>query len=317
MGFTVEKSGLLSTIQDSGRTGYRRIGMPVSGAMDDKAFRFANLLVGNNEGDEALEVTLQGPVLHFKSDTVIAISGADLNPSINNEPVPNNKPLLVGKGDVLRFGMAEKGMRAYVAFKGGLKVVKQLGSSSTNTLAKLGGYKGRALKAGDKIALNIEGHKDKQIQWSLSPTLFTYLQKKEVRIIRSRQWDWFTEEAQMHFLSGSFTIKPESDRMGYRLSGPALALKQSQELLTEGIAKGTIQVPASGQPIILMADSQPTGGYPKIANVITADLPIIAQLKPNESLSFKEVTLEEAYEALRETEAEMKMIRAAVRMKNE
>ncbi|WP_409250976.1 biotin-dependent carboxyltransferase family protein [Bacillus sp. SCS-153A] len=316
MGFTVEKSGLLTTIQDSGRIGYRSIGMPVSGPMDDKAFRIANLLVGNNEGQEAIEVTLQGPVLHFTSDTTIAISGADLNPTINHERVLNNKPLHIHKGDVLRFGMASKGMRAYIAFKDGLRVAKSLGSISTNTLARIGGFEGRALKAGDKIALNTEGHTEKKVHWSLSPTAFSYLQKNEVRIIRSNQWDWFTGEAKRNFLSERFTIKPESDRMGYRLSGPALTLKQPKELLTEGTTMGSIQVPSSGQPIVLMADSQPTGGYPKIASVITADLPIIAQLKPNEELSFKEVTLTEAHKALRETEAEMKLVKAAITMKN-
>jgi antagonist of KipI len=316
MGFTVEKSGLQTTIQDSGRFGYRRIGMPVSGPMDDTAFRLANLAVGNKEGYAALEVTLQGPVLHFTSDTVIAICGADLNPSINNEYVLNNKPLQVHRGDVLRFGMASTGMRAYIAFQSGLKIEKQLGSSSTNTLAKIGGLHGRALKAGDKIALNAEAYSDKKCDWSISPSLFSYLQKKEVRIIRSRQWDWFSKEVQSRFKSGSFTIRPESDRMGYRLSGPLLSLKQPRELVTEGIAMGSIQVPPNGQPIILMADSQPTGGYPKIANIISADLPVIAQRKPNETITFREVTLAQAYEALTVNEAATKVVKAAIHLKN-
>jgi antagonist of KipI len=316
MGFIVVKSGLLTTIQDRGRIGYRDIGMPVSGPMDELAFRAANLLVGNHEGDTAVEVTLQGPVLHFTADTIIAICGADLNPSINEEPVPNNKPLLIHQGDVLRFGMAAAGMRAYVSFRGGLHINKQLGSSSTNILAKIGGYEGRALKAGDKAALNTEGHYGMETyHWSLSQTVFSYLEKKEVRVLKSSQWDWFTEEARSIFLTESFRILPDSDRMGYRLSGPALWLEKPQELLTEGIAKGTVQVPSSGKPIILMADSQPTGGYPKIANIITADLPIIAQLKPSETISFKEVTLEEAFTALRDTEEKMKMVKAAIRLK--
>ncbi|WP_421378778.1 biotin-dependent carboxyltransferase family protein [Bacillus salacetis] len=316
MGFAVEKSGLLTTIQDSGRTGFRSIGMPVSGPMDKFAFRMANLAVGNEENEAALEVTLIGPVLHFTSDTVIAICGAALNPSINNEQIVNNKPLLIHKGDVLRFGTASAGMRAYIAFKGGLKIDQQLGSSSTNTLAKVGGFKGRSLKAGDKIELNTKSLIDEKVDWSLSSSLFSYLEKRELRVLKNRQWDWFSEEAQTRFLSEKFTIQQDSDRMGYRLTGPALSLKKPQELLTEGIAMGSIQVPSSGQPIILMADSQPTGGYPKIANIISADLPIIAQLKPNETLTFKEVTLEAAYEALKKTESEMKIVKAALQMKH-
>ncbi|RIW35067.1 biotin-dependent carboxyltransferase [Bacillus salacetis] len=317
MGFSVERSGLLTTIQDGGRIGYRDIGMPVSGPMDELAFRMANLLVGNAEGEAAVEITLQGPVLQFTSQAIIAICGADLNPSINDEPVSSNKPLQVRRGDVLRFGVAERGLRAYISFKGGMQVSKQLGSSSTNTLAKIGGYAGRPLKAGDKINLNTEEPGGSTIPWSLSPSLFSYLGKKEVRVIKSTQWDWFTEETQISFLSKEFMITPESDRMGYRLSGPPLRMKYSQELLTEGITKGTVQVPASGQPIVLMADSQPTGGYPKISNIITADLPVIAQKKPHETVTFKEVTLEDAYKALRNAENDIKLAAAAIRLKTQ
>jgi antagonist of KipI len=316
MGFSVEKSGLMTTIQDNGRTGYRNIGMPVSGPMDTTAFRLANLIVGNRETEAALEVTMQGPVLHFTSDTELALCGADLNPSINDEQVSNNKPLLIKKGDVLRFGLAEKGMRVYIAFKGGIKIEKQLGSSSTYLAAGIGGHKGRALKAGDKIELNLQGHSERDIPWFASPFFFTYLQKREVRILKSKQWNWFTKEAQSSFLSRDFTIQSESDRMGYRLDGPTLMTKERRELSTEGIVKGSIQVPANGRPIILMADSQPTGGYPKIANVITADLPVIAQLKPLEKIRFREVTMQEAYQALVDKEEDFKLLKAGIRLKN-
>ncbi|MGM0845306.1 MAG: biotin-dependent carboxyltransferase family protein [Bacillota bacterium] len=315
MGFSVEKSGMMTTIQDSGRTGYRSIGMPVSGPMDTTAFRLANLLVKNEENTPALEVTMQGPVLHFTANTVIALCGADMNPTINHEQVSNNQPLHIAKGDVLRFGMPAKGMRVYISFHGGIKLNKQLGSCSTYTPAAIGGYHGRPLKAGDKIELNVREHSDRKVSWSASPSFFNYLQKREIRVIKSKQWKWFAEEAQSSFLSEEFTIQAESDRMGYRLHGPSLLTKEAQELSTEGIAKGSIQVPASGQPIILMADSQPTGGYPKIANIITADLPIIAQLKPHEKITFKEVSLEEAYQALRDFEDDMKLIRAGIRLK--
>ncbi len=192
---------------------------------------------------------------------------------------------------------------------------KQLGSCSTYTPAKVGGYYGRPLKAGDKIEFNHQGHTERKISWSASPSFFTYLHKKEVRVLKSKQWNWFTEEAQSSFFSEEFTIQAESDRMGYRLDGPKLMMNEARELDTEGIATGTIQVPPNGQPIILMADSQPTGGYPKIANIITADLPVIAQLKPLEKIQFKEVTLEEAYRALTTIEDDFKIIKAGIRLK--
>lgn len=315
MGFSIEKGGLLTTIQDGGRSGYRNIGMPESGAMDRWAFRLANLLLRNREDSPALEITLQGPVLNFTSEAVIAICGADLNPEINGEKIAMYKRLYIKKGDVLRFGMAASGMRSYIAFKGGIKAAEQLGSASTNTIAGIGGYNGRALKPGDKIEVNSTEIQEREINWTLSSSLFSYMKKREVRVIRSLQWEWFTEEARKRFSAEKYAIRPESDRMGYRLDGPELSMKHQEELLTEGITKGTIQVPSNGQPIILMADSQPTGGYPKIANVITADLPIIAQLKPNETISFKEVSLQEAHQALREAEAEMRVARAGILLK--
>jgi antagonist of KipI len=315
MGFTIEKSGLMTTVQDFGRLGYRKIGMPVSGPMDPFAFRLANLLLQNDENCPGLEITLQGPVLHFTADTEIAICGADLTPSINDQIVMNNKPLPVQKGDVLRFGMAGSGMRAYIAFKNGINIPKQLGSTSTNTRAGIGGVEGRALKAGDQLDLFPSHYQYRKSNWGLSPSLFTYMEQREVRVLRSTQWESFKKSAQEDFLSGMFTILPESDRMGYRLKGPNLELSELNELLTEGIAMGTIQVPSNGQPIILMADSQPTGGYPKIANVITADLPVIAQLKPNQKISFREVSLEEAHLALKDAESFLKMIKAALKLK--
>ncbi|WP_456274438.1 5-oxoprolinase subunit C family protein [Bacillus sp. AK031] len=315
MGFSLEKSGLMTTIQDGGRIGYRNIGMPVSGPMDPFAFHLANLLLQNDENCPGLEITLQGPVLHFTADTEIAICGADLTPSINDQNVMNNKPLHVRKGDVLRFGMAASGMRAYIAFKNGINNPKQLGSTSTNTRAGVGGIEGRALKAGDKLDLYPAQYHGSKRNWGLAPSLFTYMEKREVRVLKSTQWDSFNSRAQADFLSGMFTILPQSDRMGYRLEGPRLELSESKELLTEGIAMGTIQVPSNGQPIILMADSQPTGGYPKIANVITADLSVIAQLKPNENIAFREVSLKEAHLALRQSEYKIRMIKAALKLR--
>ncbi len=318
MGVIVEKAGLYTTIQDLGRNGYQRYGVPVSGAMDTWAFQLANLLVQNPLNTPSLEITLIGPTLRFTKTMYISVCGADLSPTLNNVPIRIGKRILIKKGDVLRFGKPLSGCRAYIAFSGGLLVPNTLNSSSTYSPSEIGGKDGRALVAGDELF--IDSHPSQVLvhdsNWFLSPMLFQYNTNQVIRIVKGKQWDWFTEEAHRIITEQKFFIQPNSDRMGYRVTSDLkLTLTHSQELITEGTSIGTIQVPASGDPIILQADCQPTGGYPKIAHVISSDLRILAQKKPNEYIRFKIVERYEAMESLRNSHKQLNYVGKAIERK--
>ena len=312
----IKKPGLLSTIQDLGRTGYKRYGIISSGSMDQIAHRIANMLVLNEEDVEAIEITMKGPVIQFQNDAVIAITGGQLAPAINEEKVEMYRPVLVREGDVLSFGRAKEGIRSYVAVHGGFSVNRVMQSASTYLRAGIGGYKGRALKKGDvlplKKTISIEEW-DKPIKWSAKR--FSHSQDrmpKTIRVIKGLQYDAFTEDSQRSFEEKEYTVMPDSDRMGYRLDGENLSLKEQREFISEAVSFGTIQVPADGQPIILMADSQTLGGYAKLAQTATVDRSILAQLKPGERLTFKVIGLNEAQRLLIEQEQELQILKRAI-----
>ncbi|WP_078543400.1 5-oxoprolinase subunit C family protein [Litchfieldia alkalitelluris] len=324
----VIKPGLLSTLQDKGRVGYQKFGVVTNGAMDPLAHRLANILVGNQENEATLECTMVGPVVHFESDTLISICGAEMTPTINGVPVKLWRPVLVYGGSVLKFGHAEKGCRAYLAVAGGYHIQSVMESKSTYLRAKFGGYHGRTLQSGDilkfgemsELSQKIFMYLDKSTKespasfsaatWSVSQNAIPFYKKNPlVRIIGGRQFHLFSEESKNDFLQSSYKITSQSDRMGYRLNGPLLKLETGREMLSEAVSFGTVQVPADGQPIILMADRQTTGGYPKIAQIITVDLPAIAQASPNEEITFLEISHQEAEQLLitqEETIAELK-----------
>ena len=317
----IKKPGLLSTIQDLGRTGYKRYGIISSGSMDQIAHRIANMLVLNEEDVEAIEITMKGPVIQFQNDTVIAITGGQLAPAINEERVEMYRPVLVREGDVLSFGRAKEGIRSYVAVHGGFSVNRVMQSASTYLRAGIGGYKGRALKKGDvlplKKTISIEEW-DKPIKWSAKR--FSHSQdmmSKTIRVIKGLQYDAFTESSQRSFEEKEYTVMPESDRMGYRLDGETLSLKEQREFISEAVSFGTIQVPADGQPIILMADSQTLGGYAKLAQAATVDRSILAQLKPGDRLTFKVIGLNEAQRLLIEQEQELQILKRAIAIEME
>ena len=312
----IKKPGLLSTIQDLGRTGYKRYGIISSGSMDQIAHRIANMLVLNEEDVEAIEITMKGPVIQFQNDAVIAITGGQLSPAINEEKVEMYRPVLVREGDVLSFGRAKGGIRSYLAVHGGFSVERVMQSSSTYLRAGIGGYKGRALQKGDvlplKKTISIEEW-DKPIKWSAKR--FSHSQDrmpKTIRVIKGLQYDAFTEDSQRSFEEKEYTVMPDSDRMGYRLDGENLSLKEQREFISEAVSFGTIQVPADGQPIILMADSQTLGGYAKLAQTATVDRSILAQLKPGERLTFKVIGLNEAQRLLIEQEQELQILKRAI-----
>lgn len=295
MSTTIEviKPGAQSQLQDLGRYGYQHLGVPVCGAMDEYSHRLANLLVGNVQDEATLEIVLMGPSLHFAAATQIAICGADLSATVDGQPVALNERLDVPAGALLAFGRRINGLRSYLAVRGGFPLAPLMGSRSTFVRGGFGGHLGRALRKGD--VLQIADFKPT----GPAPTLVTQstLPTAEItplRVVLGEHWAGFTTEAQALFAAASYRISPQSDRMGYRLEGPVLARSVSGELVSEAVNFGSIQVPPDGQPIVLMAERQSTGGYPKIAHVISVDLPLLAQLAPQQALRFVPVSLETA-----------------------
>jgi KipI family sensor histidine kinase inhibitor len=308
---TVITPGLFTTVQDRGRWGYQDRGVPVAGAMDGRACRLANRLVGNGDSAAALEATLLGPELRFEHAVRIAITGADLGASVDGSAVPMNSARTCAAGSVLRFGERKSGARAYIAFDGGLDMPLVLGSRATHVVSNLGGLDGRALKAGDRLTLNASTATDAK---SAPARLRVAQGGARLRAMRGPQDEYFDADAFDVLQQTRFTISPQSDRMGYRLRVPdAARLPLSHRaaegsMISDATFTGGIQVPPSGAPILLMADRQTTGGYPQIAVVITADLPIAAQLLPGDWIEFAICTREEAIAALREQDEALRAI---------
>lgn len=326
---TITKPGLLSTIQDLGRFGNQKYGVITSGAMDSLAHRLANLLVGNEENKPTIEMTFLGPSVQFQEDALIAICGGDLSPTIQDRPVPMWRPVLVKNGAVLKFGHAQTGTRSYLAVAGGFSIPPIMNSTSTYLRANLGGYHGRALKKGDKIAFAEKSHQSNKLKKKLinmgrnlpfvkmncfiSSELIPKLERNPViRVMKGRQYQLFTKESQERLWTEPFQISPQSDRMGYRLKGAMLRLEKAIEMLSEAVTFGTIQVPADGNPIILMADRQTTGGYPKIGEIASVDLPLLAQVKPDDTIHFTNITLEEAQQLYLEREKKIKQLKHGI-----
>ncbi len=319
--------GLLTTIQDLGRYGSQKYGVIVSGAMDSYSLRIANLLVGNDEGEGALEITLFGTTLQFERDLLIAITGGDLLTTIDGEVAPTWRPILMRKGSVLQFKSAIKGCRAYVAFAGGIAIPKVMESKSTYLRAGIGGFQGRALQKGDTLECgeisNLGQSFVQQLEqmkshftWAVNYNALINLQPTQtIRILKGTEYDRFDEKSQQTLVSEPYTITTQADRMGYRLEGPVLSLAEPFELLSESVTYGTIQVPPNGQPIILMADRQTTGGYPKISQIISADLSSLAQLQPTSTIHFKGLSHEEAEMELLKKEQLIDEIKMGIHLK--
>jgi antagonist of KipI len=301
--------GMQTTVQDLGRVGHQAQGVPVGGAMDRVALRLANLLVGNAEDCGALEATIIGPAITFDRDTLLSLTGADLEAAIEGIAIPLWHPVWAERGTTLRFGRAVAGCRTYIGIGGGIDVPPAFGSRSTYLRGKFGGLEGRALKSGDVLhagppsalsshiasSLGSGGRRSVVGRWSVSPSLRPrYGHDVVVRVTTGAHHDALSDAGREVFSMATFRVSPSSDRMGYRLEGNEVALSSPLELLSEGTTFGTVQLPPGGAPIVLMADAQTTGGYPRIAEVVTADLPIVAQLKPGDQLRFRVVSLDEA-----------------------
>jgi biotin-dependent carboxylase-like uncharacterized protein len=290
----VIKPGFFTTIQDLGRRASQKFGVSACGAMDP----LANILVGNDEGEAALEATLIGPRLRFITDGVIAITGGDLSPSINGNPLTMWKSLRVYKDDELSFGGCNYGCRAYISFAGGIEVPKVIGSRSTFIRGNYGGIEGRLLEAGDEIPIGISPINYTKIAGrKLRPDhIPDYKKERLIRFIPGPQTSAFTSDSLDIFTSNPYIVTNESDRMGYRLQGEQLKHVNGADIISDFITVGSIQVPAIGQPIILMADCQISGGYTKIGVIISADIPYIAQKKPRDQIHFQAIEVLDAQE---------------------
>lgn len=299
--------GLLTTIQDKGRWGYQKFGMSVAGVMDDFATRVANMLVGNEEYEAVLETTLLGVEIVFNCDEVISITGANMNPRLNGKTVPMWTSLFLKKGDKLSCTGAISGLRSYIAFSRGLDVPEIMGSKSTFTRGNLGGFEGRKLNKNDEIKL---GQKELPKSGSYLPTQYRPIYSKDniIRVVLGPQDDYFDKEAIETFLGSKYTITSEADRMGYRLDGPKINHIVGADIVSDGVVFGSVQVPGHGSPIIMMADRQTTGGYTKIATVITPDLSALAQMSPGNTMNFEMVSVEESHRIYREYEKEFEVI---------
>jgi antagonist of KipI len=296
MAFSIIKPGLLDTIQDLGRHGFGNWGVNPSGVMDHYAAQVANLLVGNDKHEAVMEIHFPGPQILFEQNTLIAITGADFSPTVNDEVIPRWQPVVVRKNTVLHFPSLVQGGRCYLSVHGGYCLKKWLNSYSTNLKAGAGGFNGMPLKKGDELAFN-ESHiyfagllKEESnfevLPWRVN-TEKTYQYPHEIGFIPGHEWNLLPEAGKLAFTENNYIIHPSSDRMGYQLSGVPLALQQPIELVSSAMSFGTVQLMPGGQLIVLMADHATTGGYPRIAHVVSAHLPKLAQLRPSDTIQFK------------------------------
>lgn len=291
---TIVKPGLLTTIQDQGRWGYQANGMPVAGAMDRYAYRAANILAGNSPQAAVFEMTMLGAAYRFDSDAWVAICGADMQATLDGKAVENWSSLFVPAGSELVFGYAVQGCRAYLAIQGGIDVPEVLGSRSTYTRGRIGGLEGRALTAGDVIAV-LDPTTGQRTPKTLPPKWIPqYGSEISVRVLLGPQDDYFTENGIATFLGNSYVISNEADRMGYRLEGAKIEHSSKPDIVSDALCQGAIQVPGHGMPIVMMADRQTTGGYAKIGTVIGPDLGKLAQAIPGSSVRFISCTDDEA-----------------------
>ena len=317
--------GLMTTVQDLGRFGFQQDGIPSSGAMDPQALSIANTLVGNAANEAGLELTLKGPTIEFRHDAVISICGADLSPEIADVGLPNWRAIFVMEGTVLRFGEAVWGCRAYLAVAGGIDVPEIMNSKSTYLRAAVGGFEGRVLRAGDSLAVGsartrvASGARFGPLPFALAEqrvlpadAMTLYELNRPVRVLRGPHFDMFDDRERNVFMKEAFKVSTSSDRMGYRLAGPLLDSSEREELVSSAVLAGTVQVPPSGEPIVLMADRQTTGGYPVIGIVATADLPRVAQMRPGDDVRFAEVSLQRAQVALRSQAQRVKELKKEV-----
>ncbi len=286
----VLNAGLFATIQDKGRIGFRKYGVPLSGVMDKKAYELSNWLAGNVHGAPVLELTMSGGSYQFESEASIAIVGADMKPSINSTPVPINKTLKVQRDDILSFKFSDRGCRAYLAVRGVLEVDQVMNSYSTYTVGGFGGLDGQPLKKGDILSWK-EIPDEVEIREADKAEIPYYSSKVSIKVMPAPEWDWLSESDQQKALNQRFTVDSSSNRMGLRLTGNGINVPDVQ-MTSSPVMPGIIQLPKSGEPIILMADGQTIGGYPRVLKVLNSELWRLGQVKPGDTVSFELVNVE-------------------------
>jgi antagonist of KipI len=300
----VRAPGLLTTVQDLGREGFGPMGVSPSGAADPVALRIGNRLVGNAEGAAGLEMTLLGGTFVFPERAVVALTGANFGATVDNGSIEMWSSLEVQPGQTLRMGPTRAGARCYLCVKGGIDVKLFLGSASTHLLSGLGGFEGRSLRKGDVLRIRAAngGFRTFRKTKMAGRALEKLSPRRVLRVTAGPQSEWFTEEVQKVFYGNTFRVAEESNRMGLRLEGAAISTPSGGEMISEGVSLGAVQITASGLPIILFVEQQTTGGYPKIANVISADLSSLGQLRPRDEIRFERVELDTARMLLLEQE---------------
>lgn len=306
----VLRAGLLTTVQDRGRAGYQKFGVPASGAVDEIALRVGNILVGNPQGAAVLEITALGPQLRFLSDAVVALTGAEADADLDGNPVPWYQSFRVRAGQVLDVRACTRGLRTYLAIAGGIDVPILLGSRSTCLVAGFGGFHGRALAVGDILPVgtpagSLAGLAGREVPEAWRPG---YASPVTVRVVWGPQDEAFTEEGRRTFQESVYRLSPHADRMGCRLDGPAIAHRGPADIISDWIPLGAVQVPGDGKPIVLLADRQTTGGYAKIATVIGPDIRFVAQSQPGAAVRFRAIPVTEARAIAREVEAALEAL---------
>lgn len=314
MGILFLKGGTYTTIQDNGRVGYQNVGFSVSGVMDKKAYRLANILLDNHAKEPVLEFCMTGPCIKFLSDTFIAITGADFSPKVNGISVLNYKAIQIHKNDVLEFTSSQNGTWGYIAIAGGMNIQPVMGSCSTNVRCKLGGFHGRCMKKGDYIGLKKRvTYLSQYLSRTIPQEFLQNYQSETIRVICGPQNDAFTAKGIDTLFGSEYKVTDQCDRMGYRLEGNSIEHKEcGADIISDGISLGAIQIPSNGKPIIMLADRQTTGGYTKIATVISSDIPTLVQKRTGDIIHFGEITIEQAGEILKKQSEEFHDIRHAI-----
>jgi antagonist of KipI len=317
MSVIVERAGFLTSVQDRGRTGFREFGVSLGGGLDSFGLRVANLLVGNDEGAAGLEITLGGLQLRFEDERVVAWCGGDFDVRIGSRALPAGHAGLVSAGEKMKIGVPKLGCRSWLSISGGIYVEPVLGSRSTDLRAGFGGFEGHTLRDGDVLPLGMCPASPNPAtgisSWTAPHDWVSPAKPKPIlRFIRGVDWNRFNASSLQCLTSEVFAVSPDSDRMGVRLEGPELKRVDESDLISEAVSPGTIQVPPSGKPILLLGDCQTIGGYPKMAHVITVDLGVAAQLRAGDRVRFSEVSLADAHRLLLEREREFERFRVGV-----
>lgn len=311
MSVLFQTGGILTTAQDLGRAGFRRLGINPNGAMDRTAARAINILLGNDENEAVVEMHFPAPILRFEAAAVAALGGADFAPLLNEKAIENWRLIQIEAGDVLRFDDRRFGARAYLSARGGFRLEKWFGSASANVRAGFG----KRFEKNDRLRLKQQATNGaRRTNYKISTNLLPFYSRfPTVRFVAGAEWNLLTEESRRFFLSESFAVRPESDRMGFRLRGKTLNLREPVELVSSAVNFGTIQLLPDGQPIVLMADHQTTGGYPRVGSIVETDLPLLAQLNPNDAVNFHLISLAEAENLIVRREIELNYLRAGVK----